>query len=656
MANKSETEIQSWKEIGAYLQRDARTAQRWEKEEGLPVHRHGHSARSSVYAYPSELDAWRRSRKLAPEPIPPPALWKRLWRPSFAAALVLCLFLAGSGIRPVSARQSDGKMAARQVWVPKSYETPLDISPDGRYFAVTDWSTGDLAVHDLKTGVSRRLTIQTVMSEAEDATFSPDGKQVAYSWYEDKEPPFALMTVPVGGGSPRTVWKGSGKDDSAIPVAWTPDGKQLLVRYDHVKDSCDLTFLTVQGGSIRSIKTFDGRGFRTAALSPDGKWIAYDEPNPGGGTSVSVLSADGARQAKVSGAGNHPVWSPDGSRIVFLSGRTGRRTLWSVPVADGKPGKEELIKDDIGGVLWMTRAGTLFYQNPAPGGPNIYSAELNLDGKISQPPVLAVHSFVNGNSAPSLSPDGESLLFRSAARGAMLRSLATGEERILTLEKRDCCGGAQWFPDGRSVLVTSQNPPWPGPNFYRTDLQTGKAELLFHAPSRVQGFVLSPDGKAVFYSEPDRLVRHDLETKRETELRKVEEGTDSFYSVALSPDGKQLAYVYWDGKSPNNVQVMPSEGGPSRQVSAAGADVQRYNALAWTRQYLLYVSKAGENGQTQLWRVPAAGGAAEQTGITMPSLNSVQADPGGRKIYFSADDSGPQEIWTLDNFLPKSPR
>jgi hypothetical protein len=48
----SEQVLGSWKEIGAYLQRDARTARRWEKEEGLPVHRQTHKTRSSVYAYP----------------------------------------------------------------------------------------------------------------------------------------------------------------------------------------------------------------------------------------------------------------------------------------------------------------------------------------------------------------------------------------------------------------------------------------------------------------------------------------------------------------------------------------------------------------------------------------------------------------------------
>ena len=57
-----EKQLGSWKAIGAYLERDARTVRRWEKEEGLPVHRHSHKSRSSVYAFPTEIDAWRVGR------------------------------------------------------------------------------------------------------------------------------------------------------------------------------------------------------------------------------------------------------------------------------------------------------------------------------------------------------------------------------------------------------------------------------------------------------------------------------------------------------------------------------------------------------------------------------------------------------------------
>ncbi len=59
-----EDRLDSWKEIAAYLSRDVTTVQRWEKREGMPVHRHLHDKIGSVYAFRAELDAWTRSRNL----------------------------------------------------------------------------------------------------------------------------------------------------------------------------------------------------------------------------------------------------------------------------------------------------------------------------------------------------------------------------------------------------------------------------------------------------------------------------------------------------------------------------------------------------------------------------------------------------------------
>src|SRR6187402_3253919 len=81
--------LDSWKEIARYLNRSVRTLYRWEKDEGLPVHRHQHKELGSVFAYKSELDAWIGARSPDPDvtaqnvqPASPP-------RPGLTAALIL---------------------------------------------------------------------------------------------------------------------------------------------------------------------------------------------------------------------------------------------------------------------------------------------------------------------------------------------------------------------------------------------------------------------------------------------------------------------------------------------------------------------------------------------------------------------------------------
>lgn len=55
--------LDSWKDIAVYLKRDISTVQRWEQRENMPVHRHLHDRRGSVYGFRSELDVWLETRR-----------------------------------------------------------------------------------------------------------------------------------------------------------------------------------------------------------------------------------------------------------------------------------------------------------------------------------------------------------------------------------------------------------------------------------------------------------------------------------------------------------------------------------------------------------------------------------------------------------------
>jgi TolB-like protein len=106
----TERRLDSWKEIAAYLGRDVTTVQRWEKREGMPVHRHVHEKRGSVYAVSEELDAWIQSRRPRidecetppeaemPQPVqsvPNPTAARKapLW---FALAAIFCVCLGAA--------------------------------------------------------------------------------------------------------------------------------------------------------------------------------------------------------------------------------------------------------------------------------------------------------------------------------------------------------------------------------------------------------------------------------------------------------------------------------------------------------------------------------------------------------------------------------
>ena len=58
MLESASTDSMGWKTIANHLGRDARTAQRWHRDRGMPVHHIPGAKGASVFAYPEELKSW----------------------------------------------------------------------------------------------------------------------------------------------------------------------------------------------------------------------------------------------------------------------------------------------------------------------------------------------------------------------------------------------------------------------------------------------------------------------------------------------------------------------------------------------------------------------------------------------------------------------
>jgi Tol biopolymer transport system component len=671
--------LESWKEIEAYLKRDFRTLRRWEKEEGLPIHRHTHKSRSSVYAYPSEIDTWRVSRKAEPEPAPVRVFWR--W-PAFALTMLLCLVMVGNGVRPVSAQQTP--QTTRQVWTGEGLNGDGSPSPDGRYLS---YSSGrDLGIRDLTTGTSRLLTHHSESSGVGGSLISPDGRQVAYTYWTDYATKFELLILPltgVGATSPKVVHSAEETLNIAA-VGWTPDSKQLLVMRTLRDRTSQMAMISLPDGSLRVLKSFGWQSTGQVRLSPDGRDITYDAPASESEPAhdIFVLAVDGSRERRVVESPAidwSPFWSPDGSKILFLSDRTGSPSLWTVPIDHGRPtGPVQLIKPDVGFInpLGMTSNGTLYYLSENWGRRNVYVADLDASMVAVKAPVLVSEHFVNAQAAPAWSPDGRYLAYyallapnrqMTGITRLIIRTLKTGAEREIRMPRlrvppNGLASPPKWFPDGRSVLVASYEQQRPFIGFYRVDVADGKAELLHHTKSPVGPgvgqFDLSPDGKSIFYIDMEdpfilQLMRFDLDRQRESELTRG----SVFTSLAISPDGTEVVYGKRDSGFKSTVfEVTPVAGGAARQLHRVPMDID-YATLAWSpdQRYLIFAQPDGRELSPQsLWKVPVAGGQPEKMGVSASQIFAAQMRPDGRQIAFTSRENTVQAIWALENFLPKA--
>jgi Tol biopolymer transport system component len=679
-APPGEAPLGSWKEIGAYLRRDVSTLKRWERTEGLPVHRHLHRARSSVYAFPSELDEWLSNRRPV-EDAGGPTGWpgRRSARAAACAfALVLALATAGDGlvVRPPGPPAGGLDTVNRLIWSGPLVDLLGAPSPDGRYLAVTDWETGNLAVRDTATGAMRRLTdSRDWKGWAEFPVPSPDGKQIAYVWYNEKAGR-DLRVCTVEAPSVRVVLADDGVEYPQ-PFAWTPDGTGILASLARTDRTNQIVLISVGDGSIRVLRAAGSRSPQKMALSPDGRYVAYDLPQEQGSTQrdVYLVTVDGRREeALVRHPDNDVVvaWTPDGARLLFASDRAGRPGIWALRVAEGRAtAPPELLRPDVP-ILWamgITRKGALHY-SVRTGVSDVYLARLDAEtGAVLAPPAPLAARFVGWNRSPDWAADGRSVAYVSQRESLLrspgwsggtivVRSLASGEEREITPRLDSMSQEVRWSPDGRSFLAWGRDEGGRS-GFFTVSAERGAAALVLSedAPAQVQFPAWSPDGRSFYYfrttpGSPNRLRVHHLGTATDREIL-----SRSANNMAPSPDGRSLAVRFSDPADGASVlALVPSTGGEPRELLRVPppGDLPPWSGLAWAPdgKHVFFARRKDASVQAfELWRIPVDGGAARETGIAMEGLRQLRVHPDGRQVLFRGGRNQ-GEVWVLEGFLP----
>lgn len=260
-SNRSpEERLDSWKAIAAYLGRGVRTVQRWEREDGLPVHRLAHEKRGSVYAHRQEVDAWWESRRVthsssastvaATDATAQPGLERLTWMS--AATFWPALSSDGRLLAYVSDAGRDG--TSPQIWLHQiggsaacltsgtAERSHLAFSADDTRFVFTATDDSGQNVYAMPTlGGEPRV----LKRAARAGRPSPDGRWLAYVALDE---PAGVRIAAMDGSSERTI--APSLTDVAFAV-WSPDSRRLLIQA-HADASMepDYWIVAVDGGAV----------------------------------------------------------------------------------------------------------------------------------------------------------------------------------------------------------------------------------------------------------------------------------------------------------------------------------------------------------------------------------------------------------------------
>ena len=147
-------------------------------------------------------------------------------------------------------------------------------------------------------------------------------------------------------GERRSQWAGFGREAYEVSLlatngVRTRTGIIAMHEKNQGLSPREVAIVSVTGygaGSVVRLLTDDAALHRRPAISPDGRWLAWQTNTEGRGDEIYLAHSDGSEArnlTKTPGNDGHPWFSRDGSWIVFESDRTGSFEIWRLELATG---------------------------------------------------------------------------------------------------------------------------------------------------------------------------------------------------------------------------------------------------------------------------------------------------------------------------------
>ena len=439
------------------------------------------------------------------------------------------------------------------------------------------------------------VPVTTYPGSQVDPNFSPDGKQIAFSWDGEKGDKFSIYVKLLGETNALRLTTSPTGDDYP---AWAPDGKRIAFR----RMGSDGGIYTVSplGGAERKLTGLATNDYSQMSWSPDGKWLAMAS-NTQEDRGIFLLPVEGGEPRRISnpkptGYDLSPAFAPDGHRLAYVGYTALNSCYVYVQELDsgysprGSP--RQLTRQQaatIYGLTWSRDGGSVIYSASHVASVLFYLWRMGIDGR--QPPQRLEVAGPQA-SCPSVSPTAGRLVFsRSLSDYDVWRYRTNGGmEPFIVSSAYDC--EPQFSPDGTRIAFQSS--------------RSGEA---------LEIWVAQADG-----SKPVQMT-HGLGPHQ---------GTPSW-----SPDGRWIAFDSEGQDGHISVYVIDAAGSAQRRITSGP-----FEAMAcWSRDGKWIYFRSDRTGRHEIWRVPFAGGPQEQ--VTRNGGWIAYESVDGQTLFYTKEHSGP---------------
>ena len=448
------------------------------------------------------------------------------------------------------------------------------------------WLRGPRAIQDVSTDERAHFIPLTTLGGKEIApTLSPDGSHVAFAWRQQPGGQYRIYVRPIAADSLLQITQDQGTTNDFNP-AWSPVGDQIA--FARIQDgvSCEVLSVSSVGGPARHMADCDKDDGDVLAWSPDGKLLAMKSPGYKGLDLMTVADGSIRHFTEIPPSeqeDNSPMFSPDGTLLAFVRWHAaGVGDIRVVPVSGGQPRRLTFDNLKVEGITWEPDGHHLVYSTNRGGPFALWRVDAN-GGPPEPVPFTGRSAF-----SPVMSRDGQRLVYEEWNGQTDLFSIDT---RAAGATPQQITFTTRWdwnpsvSPDGKHLAFVSDRSGFS--EVWTSDPDGGNAlKLTAFGGPYTSGPSWSPDGRYIVFDNP-------------------------------AADGNFDIYE------------LNAGGGTPRRLTTAPAE-DRFAHFSPDGEWIYFSSR--RNGEWEIWRMPAAGGDAEQ--VTFKGGYYSKLGPDGT-VYFS---------------------